>query len=73
MPQKRNRHIPPEKLAGYRFEAQYVGEDNWTPRPTERALEILGDSYTDVEIIVDYLRDGSSIRTPFAFYRMVRV
>lgn len=56
-------------LAGYTVERQFIGELAWDHVETGEALSKLAPAYVDIFIVAELLRDGSSIRNPFAFYR----
>lgn len=52
------------------FQKMYVEEpDNWQPVEEERVRRDLANYYRNMDELIDLLKCGGKVRTPFAFYR----
>ena len=56
-----------ERSGGYVYRRRYLDEDVWEEdAPTVRRA--LGDVYWDAELVLDFLHEAGSIRTPAALF-----
>lgn len=62
-------------MEGERFEVAYIGAaglEPWLPIHESVVRARLANHYRDVELVLALMREGRTVRTAFAFYRMVR-
>ena len=56
------------------YQRMYVDEpNNWQEISLDEAKDKLSAYYTNVDEVLMILRQGSTLRTPWAFYRWVEV
>lgn len=54
------------------FQRMYADEpDNWQEVTEEEIRKRLDGYYTNIDEVIDAVRNGAPIRTPFAFFRFV--
>ena len=52
------------------FERMYADEpDNWQPVEEDVIRDKLSGYYNNLDEVVQAIKDGQTVRTPFAFYR----
>lgn len=57
----------------YMLEKMYADEpDIWTRIDQIRVRDELARYYKNVDDVIDTIRDGQTVRTPWAFYRSVK-
>lgn len=51
------------------YQKRLVGESEWENLTDEQVRDYIGAYYNNVEEVLEVIRQGTSVRTPFSFFR----